>query len=106
MTSPPRRTSTNQAVTCWTLHDRFRCVSIAPLATPVVPPVYCSSAVSSIAIAGRGRSGAVCFMRLRIRCTPGPGLTDARSGGSARRSRSGASRFSGNRRKSGIEAMT
>ena len=22
MTSPPRRTSTNQAVTCWTLHDR------------------------------------------------------------------------------------
>ncbi len=29
----------------------FRCVSIAPFATPVVPPVYCRKAMSSRAMA-------------------------------------------------------
>ncbi|MNT73283.1 hypothetical protein D3C72_2119710 [compost metagenome] len=31
---------------------RFRCDSIAPLGTPVVPPVYCSTAISSIVSVG------------------------------------------------------
>ena len=36
-----------QASTCNTLATRLRCSSIAPLATPVVPPVYCRKAMSS-----------------------------------------------------------
>ena len=35
-----------QASHCSTLATIFRCSSTAPLATPVVPPVYCSAAMS------------------------------------------------------------
>jgi len=34
----------------------FRCVSIAPLDTPVVPPVYCKDAVSFIDISTSAKS--------------------------------------------------
>ncbi len=37
---------------CFTLAVRLRCVSMAPLGTPVVPPVYCSTARSSIEMVG------------------------------------------------------
>ncbi|MNI26819.1 hypothetical protein D3C73_805360 [compost metagenome] len=40
------------ASVCSTLAVRFRCDSIAPLGTPVVPPVYCSTATSSIVSVG------------------------------------------------------
>ena len=36
-----------QACTCITFEPRLRCSSTAPLAMPVVPPVYCSAAMSS-----------------------------------------------------------
>ena len=39
--------SMNRSSDCCTLATRLRCVSIAPLETPVVPPVYCSAATSS-----------------------------------------------------------
>ena len=38
-TSLPGSSPGNQATSCCTLQLRFRCVSIAPLETPVVPPV-------------------------------------------------------------------
>ncbi len=37
-----------QASDCSTLAITLRCSSTAPLLTPVVPPVYCSSAMSSL----------------------------------------------------------
>ena len=37
-----------QLPVCSTLARTFRCVSMAPLDTPVVPPVYCKSATSSL----------------------------------------------------------
>ena len=36
-----------QASACRMLATRFLCSSTAPLLTPVVPPVYCSTAMSS-----------------------------------------------------------
>jgi hypothetical protein len=36
-----------QASACRMLATRQRCSSTAPLLTPVVPPVYCSTAMSS-----------------------------------------------------------
>ena len=39
------------ATACCTLATMFRCVSMAPLGTPVVPPVYCRNARSSPATA-------------------------------------------------------
>ena len=36
-----------QASACRMLATRLRCSSTAPLLTPVVPPVYCSTAMSS-----------------------------------------------------------
>ncbi len=36
-----------QALACSTLATMFRCVRIAALAMPVVPPVYCRNAMSS-----------------------------------------------------------
>ena len=53
MTSLPGRASTNHAATCWTLDDRLRCVRTAAFATPVVPPVYCNAAGSSMSICTR-----------------------------------------------------
>jgi hypothetical protein len=46
MTSRPGSASGNQARTCSTLALRFAWVSITPLETPVVPPVYWSRARS------------------------------------------------------------
>ena len=37
---------------CNTLATRLRCISTAPLDRPVVPPVYCSTAMSSLLMAG------------------------------------------------------
>ena len=37
----------HHALACSTFATMLRCVSIAPLATPVVPPVYCRNAMSS-----------------------------------------------------------
>ncbi len=42
-----------QASDCSTLAMMLRCSSTAPLLTPVVPPVYCSTAMSSRRISGR-----------------------------------------------------
>ena len=98
MISLPGHALTNHEVTCWTLHDRLRCVRIAPFATPVVPPVYCSAAGSSMSIPTRGGFAGVVLISRRMKWTLGPVATDAMSGGFARRSRSGASRFSGKRR--------
>ena len=36
------------SMTCATADDRLAWVSIAPLGSPVVPPVYCSSAIASV----------------------------------------------------------
>ncbi|MNV58911.1 hypothetical protein D3C71_1513070 [compost metagenome] len=44
-----------QAEACCMLATRLRLVSIAPLATPVVPPVYCRNATSSWSISTLGR---------------------------------------------------
>ncbi len=44
-----------QAEACCMLAIRLRLVSIAPLATPVVPPVYCRKAMSSWSISTLGR---------------------------------------------------
>jgi hypothetical protein len=41
-----------QTSLCRTLAITLRCNSTAPLETPVVPPVYCSTATSSPLIAG------------------------------------------------------
>ena len=79
-------------------------MSIAPFETPVVPPVYCSTAMSSSAMATRGGSGGVAATSFRNRCTSAAGSTWAMAGGLVRRSFSGASCFSGKRRYSGIEA--
>ena len=46
MTSRPGSASGNQARTCSTLARRLAWVSITPLETPVVPPVYWSRARS------------------------------------------------------------
>ena len=43
----PSNAALHQAVICSTLATKLPCVSIAPLATPVVPPVYCKKAKSS-----------------------------------------------------------
>ena len=51
----PRRSSAgeNQASACSTAETMLRCVSTAPLDSPVVPPVYCKNAVeSSVAALG------------------------------------------------------
>ena len=40
-------TGFTQARACSTFATMFRCSSIAPFATPVVPPVYCRNAMSS-----------------------------------------------------------
>ena len=61
MTSLPGRASTNHAATCWTLHDRFRCVRTAPFATPVVPPVYCNAAGAAMSIRASGGLAAAVF---------------------------------------------
>ncbi len=45
--SCPSRRSVIQQRACSQLDTRFPCVSMAPLGTPVVPPVYWSSATSS-----------------------------------------------------------
>ena len=55
MTSRPGSASGNQARTCSTLARRLAWVSITPLETPVVPPVYWSRARSwSASTAARG----------------------------------------------------
>ncbi|MDT4842436.1 hypothetical protein FQZ97_763380 [compost metagenome] len=46
-------TGSFQASDCSTLAITLRCSSTAPLLTPVVPPVYCSTATSSGPISGR-----------------------------------------------------
>ncbi|EWS57733.1 hypothetical protein Y694_04311 [Methylibium sp. T29-B] len=43
----------NQASVCITLATTLRCSSVAPLDTPVVPPVYCRKATSSGPTGGR-----------------------------------------------------
>ncbi|CFP65660.1 Uncharacterised protein [Bordetella pertussis] len=51
---PCRSCSTGCATAsvCSTLATRLPCDSMAPLGTPVVPPVYCSTARSSMPSAG------------------------------------------------------
>ena len=44
--SPVRVRLRVQAIDCCTLMVRFACVSMAALGVPVVPPVYCSTAIS------------------------------------------------------------
>ena len=44
---PASSAGRNHAPSCRMLATRLRCVSTAPLATPVVPPVYCRNAMSS-----------------------------------------------------------
>ena len=60
MTSRPGSASGNQARTCSTLARRLAWVSITPLETPVVPPVYWSRARSRSAstTAASGAAGA------------------------------------------------
>jgi hypothetical protein len=68
-----------QASDCSTLAITLRCSSTAPLDTPVVPPVYCSTATSSCLISGL-RSGAALaavdrvleLHGARAGCTPAP----------------------------------
>ena len=43
----PRLRCRSTRAACSTFATMLRCVSIAPLATPVVPPVYCRNAMSS-----------------------------------------------------------
>ena len=43
---PFLKTGLNQASACMTFAIKFRCVNMAPFATPVVPPVYCKKARS------------------------------------------------------------
>lgn len=47
----------NHALVCCAFTVRLRCVSMAPFETPVVPPVYWSTAISSRSTSGRGGSG-------------------------------------------------
>ena len=56
-TSSAKSAMCSHAMALWTLPERLRCVSIAPFATPVVPPVYCSTAMSSSPIATAGGFG-------------------------------------------------
>ncbi|MNT49726.1 hypothetical protein D3C72_1865980 [compost metagenome] len=44
---PSRTTGLTHSPACSMLATMFLCSSIAPLATPVVPPVYCRKAISS-----------------------------------------------------------
>ena len=81
-------------------------MSIAPLESPVVPPVYWMTATSSIPIATVGGAAADAFKILRKAWTLGSGFQCAVIGGSMRFSFSGASRLSGNRKYSAISAMT
>ena len=106
MTSLPISRSGNQTRSCCMLYDRLRCVSIAPLAMPVVPPVYWRTARSSSAGRAPGGSGGVSLMSRLKKCRPGPRATFAVAGGCARFNFRGASRLSGKRRYSGIEAIT
>ncbi|MDT4856972.1 hypothetical protein FQZ97_913790 [compost metagenome] len=46
-------TGSFQASDCSRLAITLRCSSTAPLLTPVVPPVYCSTAMSSGLMSGR-----------------------------------------------------
>ena len=45
-----------QAEACCMFATRLRWVSMAPLATPVVPPVYCRKAMSSASMSTEGRA--------------------------------------------------
>ena len=54
--SPGRALPPTQAEACCMFATRLRWVSIAPLATPVVPPVYCRKAMSSGPIETSGNS--------------------------------------------------
>ena len=51
-----------QASACSRLATRLRCSSTAPLLTPVVPPVYCSTAMSSGPDLGFGQRLAAAFL--------------------------------------------
>ncbi len=46
--SAPISSEVVQSLICWTLMLRLAWVSIAPLGVPVVPPVYCSTAMSRL----------------------------------------------------------
>ena len=50
--SPCRMVCPRHAITCFTLMERLAWVSMAPLGVPVVPPVYCSTAMASVPMAG------------------------------------------------------
>ncbi len=96
----------NQACSCWTLAIRLRWVSIAPFERPVVPPVYCKTAISSASTPGStSRAGRPLRHCLKW-WMPGPLGTLAMVGGSCFLSFRGASRFRGNARYSGIERIT
>ncbi|MNN18450.1 hypothetical protein D3C81_1316580 [compost metagenome] len=49
ISQPSLRLEPISALHCSMFATRLRWVSIAPLATPVVPPVYCSTATSLLA---------------------------------------------------------
>ncbi len=57
--------------------DTFRCVSIAPFETPVVPPVYWSTARSSRDRSVGGGAGGLPAIRSRKKWTPSSGGTFA-----------------------------
>ena len=50
--SPSRIVCPRHAITCFTLMERLAWLSMAPLGVPVVPPVYCSTAMASVPMAG------------------------------------------------------
>ena len=58
MISPPFSNVGNHASSCWTCLLRFAWVSMTPLETPVVPPVYWYMATSSKPIFTAGGLGA------------------------------------------------
>ena len=55
--SAPGTRPGDQAVTWRQFAARFACVSIAPFGSPVVPPVYCSTATSPGEGAGSATAG-------------------------------------------------
>ena len=80
LTSLPMSTLPIQALICCTLNDRLRWVSMTALDTPVVPPVYCRTAISSMPISTRGGCGDPSSMRWLIKWIPSSESTFAIKG--------------------------
>jgi len=75
--SSPFLNCRNQTSACWICLLRLAWVSMQPLETPVVPPVYWYMATSSKPIFGRGGLGLYLAMQSFHLYTSGAGFTSA-----------------------------